>query len=54
MARRALATFNPASGRLTRLRLVSAGWLVSNKSRASIGSSREDKFMQIEIEYCGQ
>jgi len=24
------------------------------KSRAQIGSSREDKFMKIEIEYCGQ
>jgi hypothetical protein len=48
------ATFNPTPGRVTRLRLVSFGWLVSNKSRAQIGSSRQDKFMKIEIEYCGQ
>jgi hypothetical protein len=49
---RAFATFNPKSGRVTRLRLVSPGCLVSNE--IVIGSGREGKFMTIEIEYCGQ
>jgi len=60
MARCALATFNPTGGRVTRLRLVSSGWLVSNKIARPDGfkpggrSSRKDKVMKIEIEYCGQ
>jgi hypothetical protein len=54
MAHRAFATIIPASARTTRLRLVSPGRLVSNKIACPDGSSRQDKFMKIEIEYCGQ
>ena len=48
------------SGRITKLRLVRSGSLLSNDilgispGRTQIGSSREDWFMKIEIEYCGQ
>ena len=48
---------------ITKLRLVSPGSLVSNKAEplgvscghgTEIAFSREDWFMKIEIEYCGQ
>ncbi len=34
--------------------LADRGNNASDKSRAQIGSNRQDKFMTIEIEYCGQ